>query len=161
MKSLVKVSLLAAMMAVWSFFPFAAMADVFALSIADETELQLRHGIDRALRLVVLVEDRHADTHQEVVLADAEAHSRLELELEGVVDAATQQAAVRAHRLCGDPPVVSCASGGMAAGRTGGDRYGAQYLRGGRHYAGSLFGHQIRTQGPEAQRYPGSNEDPS
>ena len=34
-------------------------------------ELQLRHGIDRALRLVVLVENRHTDTHQEMVLADS------------------------------------------------------------------------------------------
>lgn len=54
-----------------------------------------------------------------------------------------KKAAVRAHRLCGDPFVVSRAAGGMAAWRTGGDRHGAQHLRSGRHYAGGLFGHQI------------------
>ena len=41
-----------------------------------------------------------------MVLADAEAHGRLELELEGVVDAATQQAAVRAHRHAVVPHIV-------------------------------------------------------
>ena len=62
--------------------------------------------------------------------------------------------ALHPHRLCGDPPVVNSAAGGMADGRTGGDRHRDQHFWCRRHHAGGVFPHKVRTERSETQGYP-------